>query len=71
MQQPLAQEEAQGKPYVVNLMGTPDDVLAWPYFHAFLPGVLKYGAVPKRSVLQDVSDSLGVVENLLLPAKLH
>ena len=38
-----AQEEAQGKPFAINLMGTPEDVLAWPYFHAFLPGVLKYG----------------------------
>ena len=60
MQLLLAQEEAQGKPFVINLMGTPEDVLAWPYFHAFLPGVLKYGAVSKRSVL-DVCACLNVV----------
>lgn len=47
----LAQEEAQGKPFAINLMGTPEDILAWPYFSAFLPGILKYGEPLEHGLL--------------------
>ncbi|KAK9827262.1 hypothetical protein WJX81_005247 [Elliptochloris bilobata] len=47
------EEEAEGKPLAINLMGTPEDILAWPFFQAFLPGVLRYGLLYSANIVSD------------------
>lgn len=54
----------------MNLMGNPDDVLAWPYFHEFLPGILKYGAPQSELVsfctcCTPLSGALGICRGAL------